>query len=760
MDVWVCSFITACISALFWPHLPPGWSLGLILFLSLTLLRYRRFLLSGLLAGILWMASVGYWQFAWQLQPSQQGVAMAIEGHVDSLISSNDIQRFNFRVKRLGDEAFHWQQPLVRLSWRDPDFALKQGQRLKLNVKLRPVHASLNEGGFNYQRWAFSSGIRARGYVLGGREQALLENDASLRQQWLDRLLALNFTHSGWLAALSLGYRGLLKPEDWTLVQRTGVAHLIAISGLHLGIVGGLAYATSAFLLGRLLVHRPQHINFHRLALLVALVLTFGYAAVAGFGLPTLRAWLMLALVTSLLLLHQSWPLRRLFLYSFFAFMLLFPLSLFGISLWLSFSAILIIWLVFWRFPVVKARFSLATAGLSMLRVQIALSLLMMPLVAWQFGVISVISPLVNFIAVPLVTLLLVPLCLLGLLFLMLWPAVARWILSLADIIVDLGIRGLVWFSSLPVAAFPLKAVPLVVWLLAAIALIIFLLPPLPKGRWWAALLCLPLLSWMLPSKPSGWFLHVLDVGQGLSVVIQRQDRAIVYDTGPAYGNSGSAAQYHLLPFLQAKGINALDHLIISHHDNDHDGGLDKVQEVMPVRRLWGVEKRCPQGWQGEWMGLSLSFLWPPLGLRGEENNQSCVVLIDDGQVTALLPGDIEASAESALLAEYGQQLNASILIAPHHGSNTSSSQDFIENVKPAHVVFSQGYANRWGFPTQQVLERYQSVGASPYQTSELGQVTFAIDGGAIQVQSFRQDIVPYWYMKAQQNCLFCAQRH
>lgn len=746
MDGWLFSFMTASALTLLLPELPAAWLLPVLLFGALWFAYGRHWVFSGLLTGMVWMASVGHWQLAWQLPNDKIRQVVLVEGQVETLLNNTSPSRFTLKVTRLDDTAL-WRDVWLRLSWRSPAWPLKQGQRVRLAVKLRPPHASLNLGGFNYQQWMFAQGIRASGYVVSTHQAELLTEAPTVRQWWLDRFATLELEHKAWLAALSLGYRGWLTAQDWWLVQRTGIAHLIAISGLHLGMVSAFAYTLLVWGLGPILGRKKQRINLHLLALGVALLLSCGYAALAGFSLPTVRAWLMLVMLVLLLRSNLYWRPARLLLVCLALFVLLFPLSLLSLSFWLSFTAVLIIYLVFWRWPNRRRNWSLLTAGQTMLRMQLALSLLMLPLVAWQFGVISLVSPLVNLLAVPYVTLLLLPLCLLALLLLGLDKAWGQALYAVADQLVSLGLTGISEIESLMHSALLLPAWSGWVWLCALFACVWLALPRGLVHRTLALVLLFPLLSAWLPSREPGWRIEVLDVGQGLAVVVHRRGRALLYDTGPAYYSGNSAAKTHVLPALRALGLSHLDWLFISHQDNDHAGGLQDILANMPVSGLVTNLGRCQAGWQQQWQGLSLEVLWPPDKQTGSQNNLSCVLRISDGQTALLLPGDIEKAVENQLVGAV--DLQAQILLAPHHGSATSSSEAFIAAVQPQHVVFSQARFNRWGFPRPEVLAAYQQVGAYTYQSGDTGQLRFYVNNGRIRTQAVRQSHHYQWYMES-----------
>ena len=390
------------------------------------------------------MASVGHWQYSLQLPLSSLAQPILVQGKIDSLSHSPDDQRFNLRISHIDGEVLT-RQRVVRVSWTEPLWPLKQGQYAQFMLKLKPPHGLANEGGFHYQQWLFSEGIDATGYVRTSVNNTLLENNVTFRQRQLDKLLQLNLSQHAWIAALTLGYRGLLQDHDWQLVQSTGIAHLIAISGLHLALVASLSYFLLAWVLGLIIsrFYRLHHVNLHKLALLGTVFSTYAYAALAGFALPAARAWIMLSLVIALFVSNINLSTKSILLLCACSFLLLFPLSIFGLSFWLSFSAVLIILFIFWRWPQQYTGLSVTNGLRLMLRIQLGLSVLMLPLVAWQFNYISWLSPVVNMLAVPLVTLVVVPVCLSGIIALNLIPAVGAWLFECLDTLLGVALAML-----------------------------------------------------------------------------------------------------------------------------------------------------------------------------------------------------------------------------------------------------------------------------------------------------------------------------
>ncbi|MFT4942078.1 MAG: competence protein ComEC [Paraglaciecola sp.] len=755
MDGKLFSFIVASFSVLYWPILPPLHFLYIVLLASILCLRftYGSYLVAAML-GIVWMASVGHWQRNLQLPMSQIASPISVIGTIGSLVHKQKQVRFNLEVEEIEHRLLQRSRTL-RLSWGQPDWPLKQGQRVQMFVKLKPPNGLANDGGFHYQKWLFSEGIVATGYVKNSSLNLLLSADQTARQTILDRLIASKTEQVAWIAALGLGYRGLLQTEDWHLVQVTGIAHLIAISGLHLALVASVSYALFSGLLVRFVgVIVPSHkINIHKLGLLSVIGSTMAYSGLAGFGLPTLRAWIMLVVIAFLVLTKQNWSLRRLFLFCLMIFLVLFPLSIFGLSFWLSFSAVIIISFIFWCWPQRKQGFSIKAVFLPLLRIQLGLSILMLPLVASQFSYISLVSPWVNLIAVPLVTFVLVPICLAGVILLLMNSELAFVLFDWASIIIEFALVQLSKLVAYEWAAIDIPAIPAYVWLITACALWLFLLPRFIIKKMLVTVLLLPLISHFIKSDETTWKAEVLDVGQGVAVLLIKNHRAILYDVGAAYPSGFNMADAVILPLLRARGITQLDSVFISHYDNDHSGSLPQLQSGIKILETINTANLCRIGWNKRWQGLHIEALWPDEPTRYSSNNGSCVLIISDGLHSLLLPGDIDSSVEKRLVALHGNKLKADILLAPHHGSNTSSSDIFINQVRPEYVVFSQGYMNRWGFPKEQVLERYEGV-PNLLLTSEEGQVTFRFDSNSdvpFRIQTFRQHTFPYWYANYQQ---------
>ncbi|MGK0305741.1 MAG: competence protein ComEC [Gammaproteobacteria bacterium] len=749
MDSKLFSFIAASFTSLWWTNLP-SIVITLLLFMCACLTIRKNQHLGYFLLGIIWMASVGHWQYSLQLSSEQTSQPVQIIGEVNSLVITEKNIRFNIKVTHIADQHLLFTK-IFRLSWREPAWQVQQGQRVKLWVKVKPPHGLANEAGFNYQQWLFSEGINATGYVKSDDDNTLLANVNSIRQTLLNRMLGFDLPQRSWLAAVTFGYRGLLQQEDWHLVQKTGVAHLIAISGLHLALVASVSYVLIAWAGGGLIsrFYSLHHINLHNVAMLLTLFTTLAYSALAGFGLPTLRAWLMLFLFSVLFLWNKHLGARRLILLGLTGFVFLFPLSIFGLSFWLSFSAVTIICFIFWRWPVKQANFSLTAIFSGMVKVQLCLTVLMLPLVAWQFSYVSTVSPLVNLIAVPVVTMVLVPICLVAVICLAFSPDWAFELFSYADLILSYGLTFLNFALKIKASYFNIPTFPAAVWFFVFLFVLGCCLPSFWLNKKYLFLLLLPLASHLLSPKINTWQLDVLDVGHGLAVLISKNKHAIIYDVGASYPSGFNMADSVLLPILQARGFSKVDVVFISHKDNDHAGSLPQLLKGIEVSQVITNQDKCQQDFAIIWQGLSIKALWPDNALKYNDNNGSCVIKVSDQYHSILLPGDINKSIEKQLVGLYPKQLKSDILVAAHHGSNTSSSAEFIQTVGAKYVIFSQGFMNRWRFPRQEVVDRYQTYNPILFSTSHSGQVSFQIEYNStkpIIPKTFRQDIYPYWY--------------
>lgn len=777
MNYVLSGFCLALISAVFWPQMPSSLLsqliiAGALLLCALWHLKHRhplKTLLCGVLGGILWM--ILYCHSVLSLREvdeysSLRGhtTPLTVRGKIISLVGG-DGDWISIEVAEARTQSF-WKPPrLWRLGWDRQQLAAidrhplpQVGELWSFEVRPRAFPSVLNLGGFNQQRQLLAQHITARGNIQAATRLATVDAArAKLLQQLATTLQT--FDNGDILLALTLGDRSLISEQRWQQLRQTGTGHLVAISGLHLSVVALWLYVSSRWLL--LHFWPVQSRRNLLLAQLLALAGAAVYAWLAGFGIPVQRALLMLLALVLVNMSMRSVSAWERWLWALTCVLLLDPLAALSGGFWLSFLALALILLEWHRSePQHNAswRQKLWRWCRQFWRVQWRLCLGLTLVQALLFGGVSLHSFWINLLLVPWFSVVVIPLSLLALLA---WGILQWWLPTSAA---KLFIWQLADWSLWPVdRLWQLSDHLPGSWLLLPWQLTLSLMFVLvggviwywrPRRRflWLPCLLLLPALfqtaQWQgwLPAK--GWQLHVLDVGQGLAVLVQQGPQALLFDSGAAFPSGFSYAERVILPFLAAAGVRHLDYLVISHGDNDHAGGTSVILNAFPNSQLitdvggLPASQGCrPKQWQ--WRALSLTVLGPEVAASG--NDGSCVLLVADNQHRVLLPGDIELAGEVALLRQ-DKPINADILLAPHHGSKTSSSTDFIKAVSPMWVVFPAGLNNRWQFPRPEIRERYQLANAIPLVSGEQGQVSFHFDDSGITVDSYRQQIAPYWY--------------
>jgi competence protein ComEC len=415
---------------------------------------------------------------------------------------------------------------------------------------------------------------------------------------------------------------------------------------------------------------------------------------------------------------------------------------------WLSYGAVGLILLV------ISGRLRPSGRWADLCKINWATSMGLAPLLLVFFQQVSLISPIANLIAVPSIGFILTPVCLLGALLLVIIPPVGEFVLHGAEISLQWIWWVLQQLSDLPWAQWQHSAPPAWTLPFALVGTALLLAPRGIPARWLGGVMLVPALT-VIPQPPDdGHFrLTLLDVGQALAVAVQTHSHALVFDTGAKFGKNFDAGEAVVEPYLRQQGVNAIDALVVSHGDNDHIGGADSlirhfaigkivssVPGLLPVRA-----EPCQAGQSFEWDGVRFDML-SPFGTLGNENNNSCVLRVSSPSGSALLTGDIERAAESLIVERYGDGLKADILIAPHHGSKTSSTEAFLAAVKPAYVFIPMGYLNRYNFPHPDVLKRYQAINAKVLDSAHSGSIT--VDSGLFPPEAYRETHGKYWNAK------------
>jgi len=719
------------------PELPPElllWAAaaGAPVLAALARTRTRTLrLAAGCLLGLATAGLHAGWALAHRLPPRLEQQDIAVKGRVDGLPRDDGYRTVFYLVPEPGSWPGEQAPRRLRLSWYDPPQPLAAGQRWAFTVRLKRPHGLMNPGGFDYERWLFAASVDAVGYVRPAPARLLgrgagMDGVRGAVSRRIDGLLPPGQGRAV-VKALAVADRRGIDGETWRLFNDTGTGHLLAISGLHVGLAGllggllaGAAWRCSA----RLCRRAPARLA----AVAGGFVLAGGYALLAGLGLPTRRALLMAAVAAGGWLGRRHWRVADVLLLALAAVLAVDPLAPLGAGLWLS----------FWAVAVLLVMGSLRGAGRlrGWLGMQLGVSVALFPLTASWFGRLPLVSPLANAVAVPAVSLLVVPPVLLGLALLPIAPGPAGWVLHVAAEVVGVLMQGLAWLQARG-AVWPLPHLPLWVVTGAGVGVLCLAVPGRWPGRMAAAIWLLPIVMWQPPRPAAGEArVTVADVGQGTAVVVETRTHTLVYDTGPKLGrmDAGGAA---LLPVLKSRGRRRLDRLIVSHADQDHAGGAATLLHALPVGEVLSGEpipsapgaRRCRAGQSWRWDGVRFEIVYPArTGLHG--NVASCVLRVVSGAgAAALLPGDLPARGEQRLLAA-GRPLDSALLVAPHHGSKSSSSPAFVDAVNPREVVFSAGYRNRYGLPAPDVVRRYTAIGARPRETWRSGALTYVLGRG------------------------------
>lgn len=728
-------------------------------------LKFKRFV-AFFVAGFVTAFAHASFQQLQQLPAAYLGTEVEVTGTVTGLPEQRAASlRFLLKLESLNlpetPLMMNSMSSLVRLSWYGSTTPpLVTGDRLKLLVKLRRPNGFLNRGGFDYEKYLYQQRIVATGYVRSKPPFAsdmFISHDGSGwlagARNWIrDRLLQAGqqLPNRGLILALAVGDRSAIESSQWDVFIATGTNHLLAISGLHITLIGGFCalLARTAWRYSSLLQRIPRD----ECSLYAALFGAFIYAAMAGFSVPTQRALLMFCVlaVFSLLKRHQRRSTGLAF--ALIAVCAINPMSVMAPGFWMSFAAVAILYLVFAFAP----RDGWQHRTIYAIRGHFLITLGLYPLTVLFFQQASLVSPVANFVAVPVVGLLVTPAVFVCSLLAIFSVPLATALLSPVDWVLSLMSGLLAIMAQWPFAVIKPMAVSSAAVFFLIVAAMLVLLPLRSRLRWLAVVLVLPLLFPAGRHPPLGTYrVTFLDVGQGTSVVVQTRSHSLVYDAGPQYSASFNAADAVIIPYLRSQGITSLDTLLISHNDSDHSGGAHEMVDGIPISRLMvsaalggniSLEQeycRAGDGW--EWDEVEFTVLYPTASDNGSENDLSCVLRIQTrkGRAT-LLPGDIEKLGEQRLL-ENGV-VPVEILMAPHHGSATSSTDLFVEALKPKHVVYTAGFENRFGFPKQRVAARYHRLGSLQYQTGNSGAISFEVsDDAPILVSEFRKRKEAFW---------------
>jgi competence protein ComEC len=746
----VLSFVTGILVVQQFSVLPESiWVLCLfLLMIGSGFLRYWRLMF--FVMGLLWAICFASIRLADRLPEHLEGQHIQVKGRVVGLPHYNERRvRFDFAISKSTIET---NLPgKIRLSWFFPNQQIKSGQSWQFTVKLKRPHSRFNPGGFDYERWLFMQNIGATGYVKNKPPPKLFTNESSwekfdrLRQKIADKLDVFtgHTGNSGVMKALTIGERHDISNKQWEIFRKTGTVHLMAISGLHIGLVAGLAYLLALKTSIRLTITSPQVI-----AAIFAIIVAFFYSALAGFSLPTQRALLMLIIAMTAISWQRNIKPANTLALTMFTVLIFDPLAVLSAGFWLSFLAVALIIFSF------AGRLGKVGYWQTAIKINWVTAIGLAPLLVFYFQQVSIISPIANLLAVPVISLLVVPLCLIAVFLMFFIPTIAEYTFILVDKILQALWVFLAEISQLPYADVDTASVPFYAIPLALLGVFILISPRGIPGRWLGLLMLLPLLFINVPKPKQGEvIMTLLDVGQGLSAIIETSKHVLVFDTGAKYSDHYDMGDAVVIPFLNSKGIEIVDTLLISHGDNDHIGGaesvinqsrVEKILTSVPLMLPKHFSVRCRAGQSWGWDQIRFEILWPMQNLLSENNN-SCVLKVSSKTGSFLLTGDIEAEAENRLVKKYEQQLESDVLISPHHGSKTSSTLAFLKWVSPVIVLIPSGYRNRFSFPHPEVLNRYREINTRWMNTANDGALVVDMKNNLLDVVSIRRKGTKYW---------------
>jgi competence protein ComEC len=743
---------------------PPARLLALLLLLGVP----------ALCAGLLWAAQRAQWRLGDALPMVLEGQDVALVGRIAELPQLlDDGVRFVFEVESAAIADASVVVPRrVLLSWyreRDESSPLPMvlaGERWAFSARLKRPHGFVNPSGFDHEAWLLERDLRAGGYVRGGAQRldaepgTLLQAVHRLRGTVRTRFLQVlgEAPHAGLLVALAVGDQRAIPASQWETFRRTGISHLVAISGMHVALAGLLA-AALLDALWRRVPALALRLPAAKAAAVLAFVAALGYGLVAGMGVPVQRTLLMLGVAALGLLCGRTPAPARLLLLALGVVVGVDPWAVLAAGFWLSFGAVGVILFVLGGRQRAQRRHS---GWRDALRVQLAITLATVPMLLALFQSFSLVSPLANALAIPAVSFVITPLALLAA------ALPVDGLLLLAHQLCSALMVPLVWLAASDHALWRQAAPPAGLLAAALLAMPVVLLPRATPGRAAALIVLASLLLWQ-PVRPAPGSLQatVLDVGQGLAVHLQTATHDLLYDAGPPYGVHSDAGDRVVLPYLAAAGVERLDRLVLSHDDADHIGGARSVLADLPVAAvlageddrsgLWRDALRlpgagpdwCRAGERWQWDGVDFEVLHPPPAAHPSRrnNDQSCVLKVSAGAASLLLVGDLEAAGEQAMLARLGAEaLASSVIVVGHHGSASSSSPAFVDAVLPEAAVHSAGYRNRFGHPHPAVWARWSEAGARNWRTDSQGAIRIGLSAAGVQLDAARALRPRYWH--------------
>jgi len=712
--------------------------------------------LSGLCLGVVFAVVVGHQSLKHRLPVELEGKDLVVEGYVSSLPQRRERGiRFSFRVLQKEGIAL---PDLVVLNWYAPDRDSfpSAGEKWRFVVRLVRPHGFVNPGLFGYEAWLLTNGISATGYIrqddrnLRLRKADLRSLHHQIREKLREGVLKTlpDDDIRGVLIALLIGESAQISKAIWRVLSNTGTNHLLIISGLHVGFIAGMVLALLRLILRRIVK------SWQLIACVLTIVIAIGYGSLAGFGLPVQRALVMVSIGLVAFLSGRIVTVWIIFLYALFTVTAANPFASLGAGYWLSFGAVAS--LAFFFSGRSDGYQGVTSRVRTMLQAQWIVFVGTAPLLICWVMQVSLVAFVVNLVAIPFISFLIVPLLLIALPFLYIGIEPGPSLIESTHYFLVWFIDMLAFFAELDLV-YRRPGTDLLPILLACLGSLILLSPTGLSPKWLGLVLVLPVFAPYKPAtQPEDLLVQVLDVGQGLSVVIKTKNHAVVYDTGPAFGSRFDAGEQIVAPALRSLGQADIHTLVLSHGDIDHSGGLAGLIAQIPVQQVLAsnlLSDRLLPRKPGQWIGCSQGQRWSLDGVHFEvllggsgqsENDRSCVLLVESEWFSMILPGDIEKDTEALLLNHDLPIID--VMVSPHHGSLSSSSPAFLNRIRPATIVVSAGYRNRFNHPHPTVLARYRARDIRVLNTAETGSILIHVEGSNVKMETARSTRKRFWY--------------
>ena len=724
-----------------------------VLMIFISFRRYKIIALSlgFFLLGFAWMGIVSIQILNTQIKESYLNKPILVTGKIIELPEKTTR---NTKFIFAAHTPFKGKLKLAWYSYNDTSPDLHTDDSWQLLIKIKRNNSYQNLGGFDYEKWLFYKRINATGYVRSSPSNQRIDNANQMLS--IDKIrqtirYSLSFIleqqeFGGVINALIIGDRSLISTKHWALFKATNTTHLSVISGLHIGLISGFVFLLIQFLWCRslrlsLIIPAPIVAAFFGLGS------AFLYTLIAGFSIPTGRALIMASVLFLSIIYRRHHNIWQLYGVALFLVLLNYPLSVLSAGFWLSFYVVAVI--------IYGSKQHQEKSWLyRLIYLQLLISLATLPLTIWFFSTSSIVSPIANLLAIPIFSFVVIPLSLIGTLLHF------TGLTYLAEIIFSIANQALIYLSIILEQLQQFKfnqwhysqtsSMDLTFFILA---IFIALSPKALKLRWLSApILGLLFLTPNHTIERNSMLITTLDVGQGLSHVIQTSKHILLFDTGARYPSGFNLGDSVIAPYLRAKHIQRLDKVIISHDDNDHIGGFSSILQNFDITKILSStpEKiqakviKCQTGQNWTWDGILFEILSPDKVFKLTDNNASCVLKVSNKKHSVLLTGDIEKITEQHLTQNFKEKLKSTVLISPHHGSKTSSTQAFLEAISPTLVIVSSGFKNRFHHPHKAIMRRYESNNIKVLQTQCSGQIDLLFNND-ISIKEYRKDSARYY---------------